>query len=298
MEPDKNYFLVGVFVVLFTFGILGFTLWLVGDKNNGKYDIYQTFISESVNGLSVGSPVKYRGVEVGKVTIIEIAKRNLSKIRVVMQILNTTPITTETRAILQLQGITGVAYMELKGGGEGEKIAARNGERIPVIPSAPSEFRQIVDTVPAMLQKFTELANNLNGFASNENKERFTSILVNLQKFSTDVGGENGSGQNLIEELRQSAKALGDAAKSISDIANNSREDTQRILKTTAETMDKIGKLTDSTGQLTQKSYSDLHDLLLEIKKTARDLQSLSRSLKENPSQVVIPVQSDGVKVP
>lgn len=300
MEPKKNYLMVGVFVVLLALGMMGFVVWLVGHNNQGDYTTYQTFASESVNGLTVGSTVRYRGVEVGKVTKVEIAKSNPAKIRIEMDILETTPITTSTIAVLQLQGITGISYIELKGRvAKGQPpIQTVGNNKIPIIPSAPSEFRQIVDTVPAMLQKFTELADKLGQFASEDNKNRFDTILRNMEKFSTDVGGEDGSGQSLIGELQAATKEMGKAAAAISEIANNSKDDTKRILDATAQTIDKIGKLTDSTGQLTGKTYADLHQLLLELKKTAREFQSLSRSLKENPSQIIVPARNDGVRVP
>ncbi|MDB5478693.1 MAG: transport system substrate-binding protein [Alphaproteobacteria bacterium] len=297
MEPKQNYLRVGVFVVSLVVAILGFVIWMAGSSNDEDLKTYQTFVSESVNGLTVGSAVKYRGVDVGQVTVIEISHRSPSKIHIVMQVLDNTPITKGTVAILQMQGITGIAYIELRGtvaGGEPIQTIGKN--RLPIIPSAPSEFRQIVDTIPDMLEKFTEVANKLGKFASKENSERFSNILLNLEKFSTAVGGEDGNGNSLIKELQKAVAEMGPAAAGIKDIANNSREDTQRILKNTALTMDKIGRLTDDTGQLTQKSYNDLHELQIEIKKTTREIQSLSRNIKENPSQIIIPTQQGGVK--
>lgn len=298
MEPKQNYLMVGIFVVASFIGILAFVIWLAGASQRGNYDTYQTFTSESVNGLGIGAAVKYRGVEVGKVTVIEISKRNPSKIHIMMDIEEETPITEGTVAVIQLQGITGVSYIEIKGSiADGKKLEPIGKNKYPIIPSMRSEFRQIVDTVPAMLEKFTQLANSLGQFASPENQQKFASILTNLEAFSTGVGGQNAEGKTLVVELQNAIKEMAETAAGIKEITNASRGDTQRILKNTALTMEKISKLTDSTGEITQKSYNDLHQLSLEIKKTARDLQTLSRGLKENPSQIVIPGQPGGVPV-
>lgn len=274
MEPKQHYLIVGVFVIAALIGLAGFAAWLSGMNDNNIYDTYQTFTTESVNGLSVGSLVKYRGVEVGKVSVIEISRSNPSKIHIVMDVKETTPITQGTVAVIQIQGITGISYIELKGARAGaEKIPLVGKNKIPIIPSAPSEFRQIVDTVPDMLQKFTDLANKLGNFASDENQKRFDNILINMEKFSSDVGGENGSGQSLVKELEAATNQM-------------------------SLTATKIGTLSDNTNKLTQQGYSDIRQLLLELKKTARDMQGLSQSLKENPSQIVIPPQQGGVSVP
>lgn len=299
MEPKQNHLMVGVFVIVAALGVLLFALWLADLKNSGEYTIYQTFTSESVNGLAVGSVVKYRGVDVGNVTAIEIPPRNPEKIQIIMRVDSDAPVTIGTISVLQMQGITGISYIELKGAtANGNPIALKGNNKIPIIPSAPSEFRQIVDTVPDMLQKFTEVANKMGGFASEENQQRFASILSNLENFSTGVGAENEEGRSLIQDLQQATVELGNAAGSIERIASESRADTQRILKNSAETIDKIGKLTDNTAQLSQQGYNDLHQLLNELKKTARELQALSRNVREDPSSLLIPRKTDGVKLP
>jgi phospholipid/cholesterol/gamma-HCH transport system substrate-binding protein len=297
MEPKQNYLVVGIFVVTLIAATLGFVVWLA-NVDDRRYDIYQTFIAESVNGLSEGAAVKYRGVNVGQVTLIEISRSNPSKIHILMSIDEETPITVGTVAVVQLQGITGISYIELRGtNANGQQIAAVGNNKYPIIPSQRSEFRQIVDSVPAMLEKFTDLANRMGNFASDENQQRFANIMINLEAFSNGVGGKDEEGRSLITELQKATTEMGQAAASIKDIADSSRQDAKQILKSTSETMAKISKLTDDTGTLTQKSYNDLNQLLLEIKKTARDLQGLSRDIKENPSKIIIPAQQGGVAV-
>jgi phospholipid/cholesterol/gamma-HCH transport system substrate-binding protein len=298
MEPKQNYLIVGIFVVMLAVGLMGFTVWLSDDDKNNSYTSYQTFIRESVNGLTVGSTVKYRGVIVGKVTKIAISKADPAKIHIVMQVQEGTPITVGTVAVLQMQGITGISYIELRGAAVGaEPIPLKGKNKIPVIPSAPSEFRQIVDTVPDMLQKFSELADKLGGFAADENQQRFASILQNMDTFSAQVGGADQDGKTLAQNMQEAVAEIKKVAAALNSTVGGSREDTRRILKNSVIALEKITKLTETTTQLSQDGYSDLQELQVELKKTARDLQSLSRNLKENPSQIIIPPQSGGVKV-
>lgn len=299
MEPKQNYLIVGVFVLASLLGVVCFLIWMTDFNKKGAYDTYQTFVNESVNGLDVGSAVKYRGVNVGRVTSINIPRRNPNKVRIVMQVLDTTPITNGTVAILQMQGITGLVYIELKGSVVGSPKLQPVGEnKIPIIPSAPSQFKQIVDTVPDMLQKFTELANRLGNFASTENQQRFDRILANMDSFSTQVGGPNADGRTLGQDLHETVVQMRLAAESIKTLSNSSQGNVQTILKNSAATIDKVNKLTDQTTDISQKGYQDLQELLIELKKTARDLQSLSTDIKQNPSKVIIPAQPGGVVIP
>ncbi|HEY1095906.1 MAG TPA: MlaD family protein [Alphaproteobacteria bacterium] len=298
MEPKQNYLIVGIFVVMLAIGLTGFVVWLSDANQNNAYKTYQTFVRESVNGLTVGSAVKYRGVIVGKVSKIAISKVDPAKIHIIMQVEEGTPITVGTVAVLQMQGITGISYIELRGAVAGAAAIPLKGKnKIPVIPSARSEFRQIVDTVPDMLQKFTELADKMGGFAKDENQQRFASILQNMDAFSAQVGDADENGKTLAQNMQEAVAAIKQAAAALNGTVEGSREDTRRILKNSVIALEKITKLTETTTQLSQDGYSDLHELQVELKKTARDLQGLSRNLKENPSQVIIPPQSGGVKV-
>ncbi len=298
MEPKQNYVLVGSFVVALVAALLVFVIWLSDINKDTNTNPYQTFVRESVNGLAIGSPVKYRGVEVGKVVIIEISRKDPAKIHIVMQVDEDAPITVGTVAVLQMQGITGTSYIELRGAVAGGKpIQLKGKNKIPIIPSAPSEFRQIVDTVPDMLQKFTELANKMGQFANDENQKRVTSILTNMDSFSQQVGAANENGETMAQQMQKAVADIQKTASTINATVEGSRGDTQRILKQSVITLEKISRLTDSTSQLSQQGYRDLHELQIELKKTARELQALSREIKENPSKVIIPSQDGGVKV-
>jgi phospholipid/cholesterol/gamma-HCH transport system substrate-binding protein len=299
MEPKQNYLAVGAFVLAGMIGIVLFLIWISDASKSGDQEVYQTFVDESVNGLGVGSAVKYRGVDVGKVTIIDIPRRSPNKVRIVMRVNEDTPITVGTVAILQMQGITGLVYIELKGSVvDGQKILPTGNNKIPIIPSAPSQFKQIVDTVPDMLEKFTELAERLGDFASADNRRRFDQILINMETFSNQVGAANENGETLGSELNKTVVEVQAAAQSIKEITQASRGDMQRILKNLNVTVDKVNKLTDTTEDISKQGYQNLHDLLLELKKTARDLQALSREVKENPSKIIIPDQPGGVSIP
>ena len=66
METDKRYFIEGLFIIGFAIGIAFFAVWLA---NSGERDdvTYRIHFAESVSGLSLGDPVKFRGVDVGTV---------------------------------------------------------------------------------------------------------------------------------------------------------------------------------------------------------------------------------------
>ncbi|HHH14026.1 MAG TPA: MCE family protein, partial [Thiolapillus brandeum] len=115
MGSNANYAIVGLFVLLFTAGVLGFAYWLAKHGGQQEYDYYQVFMTESVAGLSTDASVKYRGVEVGTVSEMDLNPDNPEEVRLVLKIRRGTPVKTDTRATLKFYGITGLAFIELQG---------------------------------------------------------------------------------------------------------------------------------------------------------------------------------------
>ena len=66
MEAKFNFAVVGIFVLTLGAALIGGVLWLTSGKYYGKsYKTYVTYMTESVAGLNLNAPVKYRGVDVG-----------------------------------------------------------------------------------------------------------------------------------------------------------------------------------------------------------------------------------------
>ena len=97
METKLNYALVGLFVIVLGGALLSAVLWLtVGGTEKKQYDRYLVYFTESVAGLNPKAPVKYRGVEVGRVATIEIDPGNPERVEIVLEIERGTPIRQDT----------------------------------------------------------------------------------------------------------------------------------------------------------------------------------------------------------
>ena len=137
METDKHYFFEGLFIIGFSVAAALFAVWLASP---GRHDdvLYRIHFPDSVSGLAVGDPVKYRGVDVGTVRTMLIDPDNSRLVRVDVRLRKETPVKTDTRASLTLKGITGVVFIELNGGNPAAQtlLAVTPEGRINVSPIA------------------------------------------------------------------------------------------------------------------------------------------------------------------
>jgi phospholipid/cholesterol/gamma-HCH transport system substrate-binding protein len=158
METDKHYFLEGLFIIGLSLAAALFFVWLA---NAGRRDdvIYRIHFAESVSGLSLGDPVKFRGVDVGMVKAMIIDPDDPRQVRVEVRLRKEAPVKTDTKATLKLKGITGVVFIELNGGNPSAQslVAATPQGRIPEIPSERSSLTAFMDQLPKVVEKFSAI---------------------------------------------------------------------------------------------------------------------------------------------
>jgi phospholipid/cholesterol/gamma-HCH transport system substrate-binding protein len=184
METDKHYFIEGLFILGFCIAAAFFAVWL---ESTGRHDdvVYRIHFPDSVSGLAVGDPVKYRGVDVGTVKAMEIDPVNPRLVRVDVRLRKATPVKTDTRASLTLKGITGVVFIELNGGDPAAQslLAATPADKFPEIPSEKTGLKAMLDDLPKMVAKFSALAEKVSAMA-----DKFSGIGDQVKKVVTGVG--------------------------------------------------------------------------------------------------------------
>ena len=197
MEPKVNYIVVGAFVVLLGTAVLAGILWLGKTDLRDAHDRYDAYMRESVAGLSVDSTVKYRGVDVGRVKAIALNPDNPEEVRLSLDILRGTPIKTDTIAVLETQGLTGLARINLTGGSrDAPPLQAQPGQEYPVIKTGPSLFFRLDEAISRLLSEkgLTKLLSDLDQLAKaasevidEENRTRLKQTLKDLSDVAQTV---------------------------------------------------------------------------------------------------------------
>ncbi len=195
MNSKTNYTLVGFFVLLSVVLITFFVVWLLQPTDEEQEQLYRIEFSESVSGLNVDSPVKYRGVTIGKVKSIRISPHNVEKIEVLISVRRSTPIKTDTVAKLKPQGITGLTYVNLsRGSRKAPLLRPKNRHDIPLIHSEPSFLVKIERTFGSASENLAATLVRLKTLLGEENQAQVQRILTHganiLQKLDDGLKPE------------------------------------------------------------------------------------------------------------
>jgi phospholipid/cholesterol/gamma-HCH transport system substrate-binding protein len=158
METDKHYFIEGLFVIGFSVAATLFFIWLASSGHRDDV-LYRIHFAESVSGLAVGDPVKYRGVDVGTVKTMAIDSADPRLVRIDVKLRKDAPVKTDTKATLKHKGVTGGVFIELDGGSPDVKtlVAATPPGQIPEIPSEKSSLSTVLDQLPKVIEKFSSI---------------------------------------------------------------------------------------------------------------------------------------------
>ena len=110
MNGRNSYFIVGIFVSVGIITLIVMSLIFAGGRSTESSTHYIVFFERDISGLTLGAPVRYLGVAVGQVDAMRLITGDGTKVRVDLEVLQSTPVTTATYASLAFQGVTGVAF--------------------------------------------------------------------------------------------------------------------------------------------------------------------------------------------
>lgn len=296
METKVNFAVVGAFVLLLGAALIGGVLWLSSEKSYRKvFDTYLVYMEESVSGLTPDAPVRYRGVQVGRVRKIALARGDVEKVELTLDIERGTPIKQDTVAVLVTQGLTGIAHVDLSGGTrDAPALQALPGQDYPVIPSGPSLLVRLDAAATTLIDSLTRTSESINALLDESNRAALKQTLDSLAVVSRtlaerskaiDAGVANaartmentarlsGEISGLVERIRRSAEAF----------ERLSNEGT-RAAGSAATAVE--GARTD-LRQATRETIPEARQLIVELRDLTTSLRRFSDQLERNPAMLV-----------
>ena len=214
MNNRVNYTLIGSLVLFGMVLMLGFSYWLLKPSAENKMTKYHIYFNESVLGLNIDSPVKYRGITVGKVVELKINPKNTEQVEVLINILKSTPIKSDTVAKLTSQGITGLSYINLSlGSNNAPPLVAKKGQKYPVIKTLPSFFERFEKSFGSVSTKLYKTLSGTEKLLNDENQKQIALLLKRGAGFMDKL--EKMLDEDTISHFHSSIKNLDKAGNKL-----------------------------------------------------------------------------------
>jgi phospholipid/cholesterol/gamma-HCH transport system substrate-binding protein len=294
-----NHWKLGLFVVVGIGAFIGTLFWLGAERFQREAFPAVTYFDESVQGLDVGSPVKFRGVTMGTVSNITLAPDHrhvqvtadiyVDAVRS-LGISNGAPerkgdkpfMPDNLRVQLAAAGITGVRFLEVDFFDPMRYPRSELPFQAPwnYIPSAPSTLRSLEQAALEFANRLPALGDETTAALA---EGRATMIegratLSSMRELSDELQGQDGAVNRLVARLDSTATVFEQALRDFQPAA------------TTAALRDASSSVTgaaNGVGQTVGDVREELRSSLVALRETLDSVRALVESLDRDPSVLV-----------
>jgi phospholipid/cholesterol/gamma-HCH transport system substrate-binding protein len=292
MENRAFALSVGLFTLLLGAAAVFAVMWFSGDT-----EPRETYFLESaypVTGLNAQAPVRFRGVEVGRVESIAFDRDNPRTIQVAVSVRSGTPLTRGTYARLGTQGVTGLAYIILDDEGDRPEALTPEASREARIPVRQSFFDEIAGTGRHLVSDANEVARRLNALLAEPNQAQLMTTLASLEEATRAIAQLARRFEPALRGLpavtEDARKALAGADTLIANMNRLALELGQRV-----DTLERVSRGAEQVGGAAQAfsgaAVSDtlprINALLEELARNSRNLDRFLSELNEQPGSLV-----------
>ncbi|GAB4359218.1 MAG: MlaD family protein [Kiloniellaceae bacterium] len=292
METRANYIMVGFFVLLLAFGLLGFVLWLAKFQFEQEFARYDIVFERTVTGLREGSAVRYSGVRVGEVVSVDLDPDRPTAIRVTIEVQKRTPVRADSVATLELEGLTGGRYVQLTGGSPAAPpLEPPPGRKLAEIPAGSSSFEQVLEGAPEMLENVNVLLLRAQALLNERNLENIEKLIGNLTEVTAAIAENRGNIEKLIADTALTMENLREATGSLETMAGSLETNVQALTQRADSTLSAFEDMAGSIDREVTLTSEDARDLIASLQTTAGHLNGATTQLEAMISENREPIR-------
>jgi phospholipid/cholesterol/gamma-HCH transport system substrate-binding protein len=238
-------------------------------------DRYYVQFDSTVYGLEKGADVFLNGMRVGKVGGIRIAPTDIRRVEVALDINEDAPIRTDTRAVLQFAGITGLKVIDLRGGSLAAPKLAVGG----TIPVGETILDKLEEKGAALVDQTEQLM------------ERANSIVTKTDAIVTNLASATDSANlgEIMAQTKVTAGHLAQASASLRGLIDENRASLKASVAAIEETARRTADLVD--GNQVKAAVADL-------RQASRSFKEMAREVRNRPSKLLFSKPEPDRKLP
>jgi phospholipid/cholesterol/gamma-HCH transport system substrate-binding protein len=215
MERKSPYVLIGLAMIVFIAAVAGFVIWKLRAGDRTSYAYYDIYFSGDVQGMTVDSPVFYRGIRVGRVADIQLKsrletqrssgrERLTEKIEVTVAVDWNIDIRERSYAVFEKPFIAGAPYIQIVGRLDVDKVKPKKklGEKpYPDIREGASFLQATTTSAQELLTKASVTVDRLNDLLSPDNIGAVSDSLRNVSTLTSGIAKQDSAIQATLAEL-------------------------------------------------------------------------------------------------
>lgn len=281
METRANHALVGAFTLAVIAAAFAFIWWFTAAGQQRERAIYRVQFQGAVSGLTPGSGVLFNGIRVGDVTNLNFDPQDPAKVVARIEVFTNTPIRADTKARLEITGLTGGSIVQLVGGSQTAaplpKVTTTQGDpnNAPVIVAEPSAFQDILEGARSVLEKAQLTFNDVQGLVANS-RGSVERSLQNVEQFTSALAANSDDLKTFMGNTGIAARQIGTLAENLVPLVT----DVQNLVR--AVDVNKV----DATMSNVVAFSESLKNGAPQVEKALGDVAALAEQLRKSGGRV------------
>ncbi|MFW5926928.1 MAG: MlaD family protein [Wenzhouxiangella sp.] len=311
METRANHVLIGAFTLAGLALIVIIGLWSARYATERDWQYIEIEFTQPVSGLSVGSDVQYNGIRMGSVRELSLAADDPGRVVARVRLEGDAPLREDTVARLSVSGLTGVAFIQLRGGSpESAPLKPGPDGEPPRIMAEESPLQRLIDSSEDIASTASEVMLRLLDFLSEENADRVSQTLDNIDRLtvaltderdliSESIGNIHRGSEDFAQVAARSRAIIEDLSEALArlegglvDTMPAMAEDLERTIDRLARTSERIERiLAENEAALAGfgvEVLSPLGPAVEEFRQLVRDLSRLSSRIERDPARFLL----------
>ncbi|CUU76428.1 putative ABC transport system periplasmic substrate-binding protein [Campylobacter hyointestinalis] len=288
MESKSSYFIAGAFFCIVMIFAVVFLLFMNKNGNAEEYRSYYIQTKELPNGIKKDAQVRFIGVPAGIVKDIYFSDPKTATIEIKLSIKKDLPIKKDSVAVVEIQGISGIASINIsKGSTEARTFAA---DEKPVIFMEQGLLAKIGDNAVNVSHRLNLTLSKFGELLSDENIKALSQTLDSINKFSSFLNSKENLEhiKTILSSTNKTASALSKIKfEELANQLNAFLVDANRQAKLLEQTQKLLAKKIES-GEYDFKSIisptlQNTNDTLSELNGLIAEIQNTLFRLEDNP---------------
>lgn len=311
METRANHVLIGAFTLVGLGLLVLIALWSARFTTESAWQHVEIVFTQAVSGLSIGSDVQYNGIRMGSVRELSLAEDDPGRVIARVRLEADAPLREDTVARLSVSGLTGVAYIQLRGGSPGSPpLKPGPGGDPPRIVAEESPLQRLIDSSEDIANTASEVMLRLIDFLSEENAERVSQTLDNIDRFTlalTDereliaetIGNIHRGSEDFAEMAAQSRGVFNDLSEALSQVEGGLSETMPAMAEDLQQAIDNLASASRRIDRILAENEAAMSDFGVEVlspmgpaveefHQLVRELSRLSTRLERNPARFLL----------
>jgi phospholipid/cholesterol/gamma-HCH transport system substrate-binding protein len=302
MENKSHAFWAGLFTVALALAI-GVAAFLFNVDRSVRVP-YDLIARTNVTGLYPDAAVRFRGLDIGKVQSLKFDRNHPGQIVIRILVDTRAPITHSTFGTLALQGVTGIAFVQLDDTGKDQTPLASSSKDVAQLPLHPGLFDQLQKRGDVLLRELERVAGDVDELLSPEMRKQIAATVVSLQQaadgvtaLTQQIAPTAGKLPGTVDQLNQTLASTNQLITSLNKADGPLETNLNKVGTAAQQAGDALTAMNASLQEMSSRVGYDtlpkVNSLADDVRTAVRSVDRAANTFSESPRSILFGAPSE-----